>query len=66
MSKKEKRIISYAITLGLFIVPIFIILLFPAFGVILILSGILVWRCQDKITDIAKRVHKTLYKTEMY
>lgn len=66
MSKKEKKIISYAITLGLFIVPIFIILLFPAFGVILILGGILIWRCWDKITDIAKRIHKLIYKTEMY
>ena len=66
MSKKEKKIISYTIALGLFIVPIFIILLFPAFGVILTLGGILIWRCWDKITDIAKRIHKIIYKTEMY
>lgn len=66
MSRKEKKIISYIITLGIFFIPMFIILLFPAFGIILILSGILVWRCWDKITDIAKRIHKLIYKTEMY
>lgn len=66
MSKKEKKIISYTITLGIFFIPIFIILFFPAFGIILTLSGILVWRCWDKITDIAKRIHKLIYKTEMY
>ena len=47
-------------------IPIFIILFFPAFGIILTLGGILVWRCWDKITDIAKRIHKLIYKTEMY
>ena len=66
MSRKEKKIISYAITIGMFFIPMFIILLFPAFGIILTLSGILMWRCWDKITDIAKRIHKLIYKTEMY
>ena len=66
MSRKEKKIISYAITIGMFFIPMLIILLFPAFGIILTLSGILMWRCWDKITDIAKRIHKLIYKTEMY
>lgn len=65
-SRKQRKIVSYTITIGIFLVPIFIILLFPAFGIILTLSGILAWRCWDKITDIAKRIHKLIYKTEMY
>ena len=65
MSRKEQKIISYIIALSTLVVPIVLILLFPAFGIICVLCGIIIWQCWDKISKFAALIHKKIFKTEM-
>jgi hypothetical protein len=65
MSRKERKIISYIITLSIIMIPIFLILLFPAFGIIGVLSGILIWQNWKKVSSFAVEIHKLIFKTEM-
>ena len=65
MSRKEQKIISYIITLSIMIVPIFLVLLFPAFGIICVLCGVVIWQNWDKISKIAAAIHRKIFKTEM-
>ena len=64
--RKRNKIISHIIAVSLFIIPILFIWLFPTLGIILSLSGIIIWQLWNPVfSNMAKKVHKLLFKEEI-
>jgi accessory gene regulator protein AgrB len=63
---KRNKLIAYILSILTFLVPMFLILLFPTFGVIMLLSTIVIYTLWNPVfVKLAKLIYKFIFKEEM-
>ena len=63
---RRNKIIAYILAVLTFIVPVILIWLFPTFGIIMLLSGIVIYTLwQPVFVKLAKIIYKLIFKEEM-